>query len=50
MGMILLLYSFFNLEKVPNYVIEDPAYPLTYLMKENDNYETNAEVIFNNVL
>ena len=37
--------------KVPNYLIGDPAYPLTpYCMKEYTSCNTNAQVIFNNML
>ena len=38
-------------DKVPNYLIGDPAYPLTsFCMKEFQTCTTNAQVIFNNVL
>ena len=38
-------------DKVPNYIIGDPAYPLTpYCMKEFDHCTTNAQVLFNNLL
>ena len=37
--------------KIPNYLIGDPAYPLTpNCMKEFQTCKTNAEVIFNNIL
>ncbi|XP_057299347.1 putative nuclease HARBI1 [Hydractinia symbiolongicarpus] len=37
--------------KVPNYLIGDPAYPLTpYCMKEYHSCSTNAQVLFNNML
>ena len=37
--------------KVPNYVIGDPAYPLTpYCMKEFETCTTNAQVLFNGLL
>ena len=38
-------------DKVPNYVIGDPAYPLTpYCMKEFESCTTNAQVLFNELL
>ena len=38
-------------EKVPNYVMGDPAYPLTpYCMKEFESCTTNAQVLFNELL
>jgi len=37
--------------KVPNYVIGDPAYPLTpYCMKEFESCTANAQVLFNELL
>ena len=38
-------------EKIPNYLIGDPAYPLVpFCMKEYEHCSNNAEVIFNNML
>ena len=37
--------------KIPNYLIGDPAYPLTaYCMKEFESCKTNAQVVFNSML
>ena len=38
-------------DKVPNYLVEEPAYPLTpTCMKEYESCKNNAEVIFNTTL
>ena len=38
-------------DKIPNYIIGDPAYPLTpFCMKEYQSCKTNSEVLFNNIL
>ena len=38
-------------DKIPNYLIGDPAYPLTpNCMKEYQSCKTNSEVLFNNML
>lgn len=35
-------------DKIPNYIIGDPAYPLTpFCMKEYQSCKTNSEVLFN---
>ena len=37
--------------KIPNYLIGDPAYPLTaYCMKEFESCKTNVQVVFNSML
>ena len=38
-------------DKIPNYIIGDPAYPLTpFCMKEYQSCKTNSEVLFSNML
>ena len=38
-------------EKVANYLIVDPAYPLTsFFMKEHKSCKSNAQTIFNSML
>ena len=38
-------------EAIPNYIIADPAYPLTqFCMKEHQSCTSNGQVLFNNML